>query len=68
MYFIEGRILIESYGEFCLYVFLAAYNVPSICPRQNASPRAYSAPNSTSTTVCTAAAQATNARKIKRVP
>ena len=43
----------------CLYVLLA-YNAPSICPRQNASATAYSAPNRTSTAVCTAAQSSTS--------
>ena len=71
MYFIEGRFF-KSCGIFCHSVLLA-YNVPSICPRQNASATAYSAPNKqdgpnrTSTAVCTAAVQAMNARRIERV-
>ena len=50
-----------------------AYDAPSIYPRQNASATAYSAPNKhdgpnkTSIAVCTAAAQAVNARRIERV-
>ena len=65
-------VLIKSCGIFCLSVSLA-YNAPSICPRQNGSATAYTAPNKqdgpnrTSTAVCTAAAQAMNARRIERV-
>ena len=62
--------MIKRCGKFSV---LLAYNAPSVCPRQNASATAYSAPNKqdgpnrTSTAVCTAAAQATNARRIERV-
>ena len=69
MYFIEGRFF-KSCGIFCHSVLLA-YNVPSICPRQNASATAYSAQTGgpkqdNSTDVCTAAAQAMNARRIEK--
>ena len=71
VYFIEGR-----FGSKVAVYFVSvslAYNAPSICPRQNAPATAYSAPNKqdgptrTSTAVCTAAAQAMNARRIERV-
>ena len=64
--------MIKSCGIFCLSVSLV-YNAPSICPRQNAYATAFIAPNKqdgsnrTSTAVCTAAAQAMNARRIERV-
>ena len=65
--------MIKSCGKFCASALLA-YNALNVCPRQNASARVYSAPkqdqtaNRTSTAVCTAAAQATNARRIERIP
>ena len=66
------QVLIKSCGKFCLSVLLA-YNAPSFCPKQNAAATAVVPqtgpvrPNRTSTAVCTAAAQAMNARRIERV-